>query len=156
GGYPRFLEDSLNRLAYLELDTHFYVEVHFSGVDIPGIMAEQLTIRRSFTSGDRIDAVQIWLDGKPNELVQEVGFDLFIQDFILPKEIARFFFFDAEKITELAENQTLEQKRQLARAYSEVLGIKKYTDLRASLQEQRLKYRRTSAKDNEVTEFAKF
>lgn len=155
GGYPRFLEENLNRYAYLELDTQYYVEVYFSGVDIPGIIADKLTIRRSYNSGDKADTVQIWLDGKPNELVKEVGFDLFIQDFVLPKEIAKFFFFDAEKITELAENQTLEQKRQLARAYSEVLGIKKYTDLRASLHEQRLKYRRESAKDNELTAFTK-
>ncbi|SKB40745.1 DNA sulfur modification protein DndD [Sphingobacterium nematocida] len=153
GGYPRFLEDSLNRNAYLSLETKYYVEISFSGVDVPGIIAEELKIRRSFHSGDKTDTVQIWLDGQPNELVQEVGFDLFIQDFILPKEIAKFFFFDAEKITELAEIQTLDQKRQLAKAYSEVLGIKKYADLRANLHEQRLKYRRESANATEVKTF---
>lgn len=153
GGYPKFLEDSLNRHAYLNLETNYYVEVSFSNVDIPGIIAEELTIRRSFYSGDKADTVQIWLDGQPNELVQEVGYDLFIQDFILPKEIAKFFFFDAEKITELAEIQTIDQKRQLAKAYSEVLGIKKYTDLKMNLQEQRLKYRRESANASEVKTF---
>lgn len=153
GGYPKFLEDSLNRQSYLNLETKYYVEISFSGVDVPGIIAEELKIRRSFHGGDKTDAVQIWLDGQPNELVQEVGYDLFIQDFILPKEIAKFFFFDAEKITELAEIQTIDQKRQLAKAYSEVLGIKKYTDLRANLQEQRLKYRRESANSTEVKTF---
>src|SRR5690606_9704356 len=134
-----------NRQAYLSLETDYFVEITFSGVDVPGIIAEELKIRRSFKSGDKSDTLQIWLDGQPNELVQEVGYDLFIQDFILPKEIAKFFFFDAEKITELAEIQTLDQKRQLAKAYSEVLGIKKYVDLRTNLHEQRLKYRRESA-----------
>ncbi|WP_447767568.1 DNA sulfur modification protein DndD [Sphingobacterium faecium] len=153
GGYPKFLEDSLNRHAYLNLETNYYVEVSFSNVDIPGIIAEELTIRRSFNSGEKIDVVQIWLDGQPNELVQEVGYDLFIQDFILPKEIAKFFFFDAEKITELAEIQTIDQKRQLAKAYSEVLGIKKYTDLKMNLHEQRFKYRRESANASEVKTF---
>lgn len=153
GGYPKFLEDSLNRHAYLNLETNYYVEVSFSNLDIPGIIAEELTIRRTFYSGDKSDTVQIWLDGQPNELVQEVGYDLFIQDFILPKEIAKFFFFDAEKITELAEIQTTDQKRQLAKAYSEVLGIKKYTDLRINLQEQRLKYRRESANGDEINTF---
>ncbi|MFD2744159.1 MULTISPECIES: AAA family ATPase [Sphingobacterium] len=153
GGYGKFLEDSLNRQAYLDLAMQYYVEISFSGVDVPGIIAEELTIRRSFADGDKSDNVQIWLDGQPNELVQEVGYDLFIQDFILPKEIAKFFFFDAEKITELAEIQTLDQKRQLAKAYSEVLGIKKYIDLRANLHEQRLKYRRESANATEVKAF---
>lgn len=153
GGYPRFLEDSLNRYAHLDFETNFYVEISFSGVDVPGIIAEELTIRRSFYSGDKADTVQIWLDGKPNELVQEVGYDLFIQDFILPKEIAKFFFFDAEKITELAEIQSLDQKRQLGKAYAEVLGIKQYTDLKTSLHEQRLKYRRESASQKEIKSF---
>lgn len=153
GGYPKFLEDSLNRDASLNQETNYFVEISFSGVDVPGIIAEELTIKRSFTKGDRIDNIQIWLDGQPNELVQEVGFDLFIQDFILPKEIAKFFFFDAEKITELAEIQNLYQKRQLGKAYSEVLGIKKYVDLKSNLQEQRLKYRRDSANSKEVKSF---
>lgn len=151
GGYPKFLEDSLHRSTHQDFDaTNYYVEISFSGVDIPGIVAEELTIRRSFSLGERSDTLQIWLDGQPNELVQEVGYDLFIQDFILPKEVARFFFFDAEKITELAEVQSIDQKRQLGKAYAEVLGIKKYTDLRASLREQRIKYRKRSANDNET------
>lgn len=149
GGYPKYLEDGLNRLAYLDLETDYYVEIKFTKIDIPGIITEELTIRRTFYSGDKSDVLQILLDGKPNELVQEVGYELFIQDFILPKEIAKFFFFDAEKITELAEIQNTEQKRQLGRAYSEVLGIKKYVDLRASLQDQRAKYRRESANEKE-------
>lgn len=153
GGYPKYLEDSFNRQAHLSLENKYYVEITFSGVSIPGIIADELTVRRSYSIGDRVDTVMIWLDGQPNELVEEVGYDLFIQDFILPKEIAKFFFFDAEKITELAEIQTIEQKRQLARAYSEVLGIKKYTDLKANLQEQRLKYRRESANPTEVKNF---
>lgn len=149
GGYPKYLEDGLNRLAYLNLETDYYVEIRFTKIDIPGIITEELTIRRTFYSGDKSDVLQILLDGKPNELVQEVGYELFIQDFILPKEIAKFFFFDAEKITELAEIQNTDQKRQLGRAYSEVLGIKKYVDLRTSLQDQRLKYRRESANEKE-------
>ncbi len=149
GGYTKFLEDGLNRSAYLNIETDYYVEIQFSKIDIPGIITEKLTIRRTFYSGDKGDILQILLDDKPNELVKEVGYELFIQDFILPKEIAKFFFFDAEKITELAEIQNTDQKRQLAKAYSEVLGIKKYVDLRASLLDQRLKYRRESANKEE-------
>ena len=39
-----------------------------------------------------------------------------------------FFFFDAEEITSIAEMNSIEDKRKLSRAYSEVLGIKKYED----------------------------
>ena len=35
--------------------------------------------------------------------VDEIGQQLFIQDFILPKEIAKFSFFDAERMVTIAE-----------------------------------------------------
>ena len=76
------------------------------------------------------DRVEILIDGQINELTKEVGSELFIHDFILPKEIAKFFFFDAEKIVELAEVKSIDDKRKLSKAYSEVLGIKKYEDLK--------------------------
>jgi DNA sulfur modification protein DndD len=85
------------------------------------------------------------VDGKENELTKEVGPDIFINDFILPREIAKFFFFDSEKIVSLAEMKTLEDKRKLSLAYSEVLGIKKYEDLKSNLENLRIKFRRKSA-----------
>ena len=44
-----------------------------------------------------IHSIFVLIDGKVNELTKTIGQEIFINDFILPKEIAKFFFFDAEK-----------------------------------------------------------
>ena len=85
------------------------------------------------------------IDGYPSELAREVGQEIFIREFIMPIEIAKFFFFDAEKIVSLADVNTPEQKRKLSKAYSEVLGIKKYEDLKGELEGLQLKIRQESA-----------
>ena len=53
----------------------------------------------------------------------------------MPKEIAKFFFFDAEKIVSLAEIHTAEQRKELSKAYVAVLGIKSYQDLKEDLRQ---------------------
>ena len=63
----------------------------------------------------------------------------------MPIEIAKFFFFDAEKIVTLAEVNTVEQRKTLSRAYSEVLGIKKYETIKDELEILQLKLRQETA-----------
>ncbi|WP_020597294.1 AAA family ATPase [Spirosoma panaciterrae] len=150
GGYLEFLEACLNRNSKNSNDTNYSVTLKVSDLQIPGITAQEVEIKRSYSLGDRHDILEIKIDGHHNELVEDVGNDIFIQDFILPKEIAKFFFFDAEKIITIAEIQSLDQKKQLGSAYSEVLGIKKYIDLRNSLNDLRLKYKRESASPEEL------
>ena len=65
---------------------------------------------------------------------------------------AKFFFFDAEKIVALAEINSPEQRRLLSKAYTEVLGIKKYEDLKEQLENIQDDYRKKSAKPKEKTE----
>jgi len=77
-------------------------------------------------------------------LASEIGNEVFINDFILNKDIARFFFFDSEKIVSLAETNTIDEKRKLCSAYNEVLGVKKYEDLKKNLENMRLRFRRKS------------
>ncbi|MEK7263868.1 MAG: DNA sulfur modification protein DndD [Bacteroidota bacterium] len=153
GGYSKYISNSLNRLAKKEGDTRFHVSIIFSNVTIPEVPCKEIQIRRSFDTITGIsDSVEILIDGHSNELAKDVGPEIFIRDFILPKEIAKFFFFDAEKIVTLAEINTVEQRRNLSRAYSEVLGIKKYEDLKDKLEEVRLKLRELTAdkKDKET------
>jgi DNA sulfur modification protein DndD len=106
------------------------------------------------------DKVEVLIDGFQNELIQDLttegkqdGEEIFIRDFILPIEIAKFFFFDAEKIVSLAEINSPEQRRLLSKAYTEVLGIKKYEDLKEQLEIIQDDYRRKSAKPQEKSEF---
>lgn len=174
GGYKRYCEKLMNRLALSESEENiaalqqeialtpnsagklalkkqltgfssFSVGLQLSGLMIPSVPCEFVEIKRTYDIKTHQEIVEILIDGKVNELTKGVGPEIFINDFILPKEIAKFFFFDAEKIVALADINTAEEKRYLSQAYAEVLGIKKYTDLKGNLQNLRLRLRQKSA-----------
>ena len=136
GNYTKYISNSLNRKAYRDGETEFSVSITFSDVKIPDITCKEVTIRRSYNIvSSTADKVEVLIDGRYNELIDDLtkdnqrGEEIFIRDFILPIEIAKFFFFDAEKIVSLAEVTSNTQRQQLSKAYSEVLGIQKYEDL---------------------------
>jgi DNA sulfur modification protein DndD len=162
GGYGKYIGNSLNRLAKSEGETKFSVSVTFRDVKIPEITCNEIKITRTYnivTSAS--DKVEVLVDGFQNELIQDLttdgkqdGEEIFIRDFILPIEIAKFFFFDAEKIVSLAEVNSPEQRRLLSKAYTEVLGIKKYEDLKDQLESIQDEYRKKSAKPQEKSELS--
>jgi DNA sulfur modification protein DndD len=174
GGYKRYCEKLMNRLALSESTAQidilkqnvdnsvsptekteskrklaecmsFSVGLQLSGLMIPTVTCDFVEIVRTYDLKTHQESVSILIDGKPNELTKGVGPEIFINDFILPKEIAKFFFFDAEKIVSLAEIKTIDERKYLSQAYAEVLGIKKYTDLKLSLINLRLRIRQKSA-----------
>jgi DNA sulfur modification protein DndD len=156
GSYAKYIAGSLNRKAKSEGENSFFVSITFSDVNIKEVPCKEIKIKRSFnvftsTSED----VEVLIDGRVSELAKEVGHEFFIRDFIMPIEIAKFFFFDAEKIVSLAEVNTPDQKRALSKAYSEVLGIKKYEDLKAELEGLQRKVRQESAGAADKAEFKK-
>jgi DNA sulfur modification protein DndD len=170
GGYNNFVINNLNHICRQQLnsevtqgtlskikkqgysvDTEFVkewsryaVSLEFADVLIPSIPCQSLKITRSYDILLDEEKVDILIDGVPNELTAEIGHEVFINDFILNKDIARFFFFDSEKIVTLAETNTIEEKRKLCSAYNEVLGVKKYEDLKKNLENMRLRFRRKS------------
>ncbi|MFY7666914.1 AAA family ATPase [Flavobacterium sp.] len=163
GGYGKYIGNSLNRLAKAEGETKFSVSVTFQDVRIPEITCNEIKITRSYdivTSTS--DRVEVLVDGFQNELIQDLttdgrqdGEEIFIRDFILPIEIAKFFFFDAEKIVALADPRSeSDQRRMLSKAYTEVLGIKKYEDLKDQLESIQDEYRKKSAKPQEKSELS--
>ena len=139
GGYDKYLETILNKDLKREFDTketniaEFSVELVLEDILIPSIPCKKLVIKRSYNYKNKKEYLTILIDGQENELTKEVGYEVFINDFILPREIAKFFFFDAEKVVALAEAKSVSELRSLSKAYSEVLGIKKYEDLKDSL-----------------------
>jgi DNA sulfur modification protein DndD len=124
--------------------SYYSVSLEFTDVLIPSIPCQSLKITRSYDILLDVEAVEILIDGILNELTTEIGHEIFINDFVLNKDIARFFFFDSEKIVSLAETNTIEEKRKLCSAYNEVLGVKKYEDLKKNLENMRLRFRRKS------------
>lgn len=169
GGYNSFLKSNLNILSRqnveelpqnvlskikkvgysfdnekIKTDSVYSVSIDFTDIFIPSIPCDSLRITRSYDFIQDNETVEIYIDGKLNELSKEIGSEVFINDFILNKDIARFFFFDSEKIVALAETNTMEEKRKLNSAYNEVLGVKKYEDLKRNLENLRLRFRRKS------------
>lgn len=160
GGYSKYIGNSLNFEAKEEGHTRFSVSVTFTDVEIPDTTCTDITITRSYDSATNYDdELEIFIDGKKNdlftgtkeEIIKEE--EIFIRDYILPIEIAKFFFFDAEKIVSFAQINTPEQRQELSRAYSQVLGIQKYDDLKLELERIQDDYRREAAKPKEKQEF---
>lgn len=140
GGYENFLITLLNRDLKMDYESNIDVkpilsmEVELRDLSIPSMPCDSVIIKRSFNLITKNEELEILIDGLENELTKEVGFEVFVNDFILPREIAKFFFFDAEKIVALAEAKSKSELKNLSRAYSEVLGIKKYEDLKKNLE----------------------
>ncbi|TDB60409.1 AAA family ATPase [Arundinibacter roseus] len=150
GGYPKYIANSLNRQAKIEGTEAFSVEITIADAIIPELTCKEIRIKREYStrSGENLT---ILIDSFQNQLISDLGTDrfkgeeIFIRDFLLPIEIAKFFFFDAEKIVTLAEINTAEQRKKLSFAYSEILGIKKYEDLKREYEETRLRLAAESA-----------
>ncbi|MBN8544915.1 MAG: DNA sulfur modification protein DndD [Ignavibacteria bacterium] len=156
GGYKKYASSNLNKLAAASSEKEYSVEIVFSDISIPTFPCNNISIRRVYNNESGSESLHILIDGNPNELTKEVGPEIFINDFILPKELAKFFFFDAEKIVNLAEIKTIDDKRRLSRAYSEIIGIKKYEDLKSNLEGLRIRLKRNSASDSEIEKFKSY
>lgn len=123
----------------------FNASITLTNIFIPHLSCNDVTITRTYNTRNEKEELEILIDGKVNELTKTIGQEIFINDFILPKEIAKFFFFDAEKITALAEVKSIDEKLYFSKAYNEVLGIKKYTDLKQNLENLQLRITKKSA-----------
>lgn len=130
---------------YISDYSQYSVSITFSEVYIPSIPCHSVEIIRTFDCIRQEETTTVLIDGVKNELSVEIGVDVFINDFILNKDIARFFFFDSEKIVSLAEINTVSEKRKLSSAYNEVLGVKKYEDLKKNLENLRIRLRKKSS-----------
>lgn len=145
GGYRKYILSCLNLNAFAKGETTLSVTINFSDIAVPGFSCNEISITRTFSTDREHEDLEILIDNKPNELIQELGKEIFIHDFILPKEISKFFFFDAEKNVTLAEIKSINDRKNLSKAYSEILGIKKYEDLKTSLINIRYRYQKSSA-----------
>jgi len=138
------IQQSINQLF------SFSVTIKFTNIFIPHISCNSVDVIRTYNTLTAQETIEVLIDGKVNELTKTIGQEIFINDFILPKEIAKFFFFDAEKITALAEVRNIEEKQYFSKAYNEVLGIKKYTDLKQNLENLQLRLRKKSANKGDL------
>lgn len=155
GSYNKYIGNSLNSAAAENGESCFSVAVTFTNVEIPNTTCTEITIMRSYDIATSItDKLDIYIDGKASDLFSDKDEqEMFIRDYILPIEIAKFFFFDAEKIVSFAQVNTPEQRVELSLAYSQVLGIQKYADLKDQLEKLQDDYRRKAAKPQDKIDF---
>ena len=122
GGYEKFLKTLLNRDVKTEFENNsnsssiLSVEIELKDLLIPSIPCKSVVLKRSYDLKTETEDLKIFIDGLENELTKEVGYEVFINDFILPREIAKFFFFDAEKIVSLAEAKSKAELKNLSRS----------------------------------------
>ena len=133
-----------NGCEEIKKDSVYSVAICFVEVGIPSIPCQKIVVTRNYDALLQKEDVEILIDGVRNELTDEIGPEVFINDFILNKDIAKLFFFDSEEIVSLADTGTIAERRKLSKAYEEVLGIRKYEELRTNLESLRLRYRKKS------------
>ncbi len=154
GGYPKYIPNSLNRKAKSDGQKQFSVKITITDAILPELTCKEISIKRTYHTSTGED-LEILIDGYENETVRELADskvasgEIFIREYLLPIEIAKFFFFDAEKIVTLAESNSEEQRRNLSRAYSEILGIKKYELLKDELDDIQKRIRSKNASIDE-------
>lgn len=144
-GYENYLIDNLNAEVGNETsdeDKNYYVEILISDLQIPTMPSANLLIKRSFDVTKKRELFDLLIDGHENELARQIGYDVFVNDFVLSKDIARLFFFDSERIVKLAEGQSKEDRVRLGSAYNRVIGIHKYEELKKNLESILLKMKR--------------
>lgn len=155
GSYSKYIGNSLNSTAAQEGETRFSVAVTFTDVAIPNTTCTEITLIRSYDRATSTsDELKILIDGQESDLFSDKDEEeMFIRDYILPIEIAKFFFFDAEKIVSFAQVNTQEQRRELSQAYSQVLGIQKYAELKGELEKLQDDYRKEAAQPKDKKDF---
>lgn len=163
GGYNGYMNSCLNKTAAANGITKFSVSLTLTGLDLPTeLMCNEINITRSYdTKNVSGDDLLILFDGRqidevfptvPKEERIEAE-EFFIRERIMPLEIAKFFFFDAERIVAYAKLDSNEQQKNLATAYSQVLGIQKYISLKESLTSLKDDYRKKSISSKESDEY---
>lgn len=112
--YGQYLKAMVNRN---HVDEECSVELEF---EICGDKSEVYVIRREWTAQSKIikEELRVYKDGKYNEFLTG-NWSMFVEN-ILPSALSSFFFFDGEKIAELAIDSS---NTQLKNAIRSMLGI---------------------------------
>lgn len=156
--YSRYIASSLNKNV-AHGNSSFSVSILFGNVDSETLKCKEIRVTRSYnTRSSAADDLVILFDGKEieewkyldkNERINLSEF--YIREHILPIEIAKFYFFDAEKIVAFADSN--EQRGKISKAYAQVLGIQRFVDLKEEMEKVREEYRKASVNSEETNRF---
>jgi DNA sulfur modification protein DndD len=133
--YSSFMQQSINWTAKKENKDIFSVNILVSEIELPELKkinanSESVIITRSFNVSSMNEQLSI-LDPISNIEIFDNEEDKinFINDYIIPIDAAKFVFFDAEKISEIANLSIKEEGSFINDALGKILGLDIYDTL---------------------------
>lgn len=152
GNYSKFLANALNQKAHKNDIDEFNIEITLEDVALSQEFTSNeqelfsVTIKRSYNIQSLEETFDILLNGEQNSLISDEEMKVFfINDYILPIDIAKFVFFDAEKISDIAQLGAKEQANFMNEAFGQVLGLNVYENLIEDISEYTKKLKRQLA-----------
>lgn len=133
--YSSFMQQSINWTAKRENITNFSVNIFITEIELPELStlssnSESIIIKRTFNVASMIETLSI-VDKESNiEIFNEENDKInFINDYIIPIDAAKFVFFDAEKIGEIANLSIKDEGSFINDALGKILGLDTYETL---------------------------
>lgn len=134
--YSYFMQQSLNWTAKERNIDTFSASITVSEIELPkidgfGSSINSLRITRTFNVNTRIEKLHIIEPISKKEIFANNEDDKvnLINDYIIPIDAAKFVFFDAEKIAEIANLSTKEEGSFINDALGKILGLDTYETL---------------------------
>lgn len=133
--YSSFMQQSINWTAKRENKTNFSVNIFITEIELPELRtlssnSESIIIKRTFDVASMNETLSIIDEVSGIEIFDEENDKInFINDYIIPIDAAKFVFFDAEKIGEIANLSIKEEGSFINDALGKILGLDTYETL---------------------------
>ncbi|WP_291122842.1 DNA sulfur modification protein DndD [Flavobacterium sp. UBA6046] len=133
--YSSFMQQSINWTAKRENKTNFSVNIFITEIELPELRTlssntESVIIERTFDVATMNETLSIIDAVSKIEIFDEESDKInFINDYIIPIDAAKFVFFDAEKIGEIANLSIKEEGSFINDALGKILGLDTYETL---------------------------
>lgn len=133
--YSSFMQQSINWTAKKENKDTFSVSIVISEIELPELnnlnsRSESVNITRTFNVASMNETLSISDTHSTVEIFDDEADKInFINDYIIPIDAAKFVFFDAEKISEIANLSIKEEGSFINDALGKILGLDTYDTL---------------------------
>lgn len=133
--YSSFMQQSINWTAKKENINQFSVSVKISEIELPDFRTidskiDSIIIKRTFDVSSMSETLSITDCASKVELFDDESDKInFINDYIIPIDAAKFVFFDAEKIAEIANLSIKDEGSFINDALGKILGLDTYESL---------------------------
>ncbi len=133
--YSSFMQQSINWTAKKENKTKFSVSIKISDIELPELRTlnsntDSILIKRTFDVASMNETLSIIDVASDLEIFDDENDKIiFINDYIIPIDAAKFVFFDAEKIAEIANLSIKDEGSFINDALGKILGLDTYLTL---------------------------